>query len=69
MSSEPEAQIDRLNQEIQRQAREIQRLRDGIFEARRMMNEWEEDAAHVILSNLLDPGPAARGETPLLEVE
>jgi len=61
-----EAQIDRMTQEIDRQAREITRYRLGIAEARDAMHE---EYVHLILCNLLDPGPAARGETPLLEVE
>jgi hypothetical protein len=64
-----EAQIDRMTQEIDRQAREITRYRVGIAEARDLTNDGMAYTAKGILDDLLDPGPAARGETPLLEVE
>lgn len=66
----PEAQIDRMTQEIDRQAREIVRYRLGIINVKNyVLALAEEETVVEMLDHLLDPGPAARGETPLLEVE
>lgn len=65
-----ESQIDRMTQEIDRQSREITRLRDGIASLRDAVRDWRNDAQLVgELESILDPGTAARGETPLLDVE
>lgn len=66
MSTEPEAQIDRMAQEIDRLNR--------VSTQQRVALAWIRDNAieRTIIETAeaaLDPGPAARGETPLLDVE
>lgn len=79
MSTEPEAQIDRLNQEIQRQAKRINSMetflkmvQDAIDNLRPDQEFHLADGTHrtidAAIAAILDD-PAARGETPLLDVE
>lgn len=64
-----EAQINRMTQEIDRQAKEITRYRVGIAVVLEEIKWVSVGATIRDLNALLDPGPAARGETPLLDVE